>query len=86
MAESNPTRALIRRTAVSPRGLSRVDAANYVGISPSIFDQMVKDGRMPAPKRVNARRIWDIRQLDDSFEALPADEVYDHDPFEVVSI
>lgn len=56
---------------VEPRGLSRVQAAGYLGVSPSLFDQMVKDGRMPQPKRVNSRTIWDRRALDDAFEELP---------------
>jgi predicted DNA-binding transcriptional regulator AlpA len=56
---------------LAPRGLSRVDAASYVGISPSLFDQMVKDGRMPPPKRINARTIWDRKQLDSAFDGLP---------------
>ena len=59
---------------IEPRGLSRVGAANYVGVSPSLFDEMVKDGRMPPPKRVNSRNIWDRRQLDDAFEGLPQDD------------
>src|SRR6184192_3994382 len=53
------------------RGLSRVESAIYVGVSPTLFDQMVKDGRMPTPKRINGRVVWDIRALDDAFEALP---------------
>jgi predicted DNA-binding transcriptional regulator AlpA len=57
--------------AVNPRGLSRVEAAVYVGVSPSLFDAMVKDGRMPQPKRINSRTVWDRRRLDDAFEALP---------------
>lgn len=56
-----------------PRGLSRVQAAAYVGVSPSLFDEMVRDGRMPRPKRVNARTVWDRLQLDESFAALPSD-------------
>jgi len=32
---------------------------------------MVKDGRMPPPKKVGKRTIWDRRQLDASFEDLP---------------
>jgi predicted DNA-binding transcriptional regulator AlpA len=56
---------------VQPRGLSRCDAATYIGISPSLFDQMVKDGRMPPPKRVNRRTIWDRRSLDAAFDSLP---------------
>ncbi len=35
--------------AINPRGLSRVEAAHYIGVSPSLFDAMVKDGRMPQP-------------------------------------
>ena len=31
---------------LEPRGLSRVEAAQYLGISASMFDAMVKDGRM----------------------------------------
>lgn len=56
---------------VEPRGLSRTDAASYIGVSASLFDAMVKDGRMPQPKRINARTVWDKRQLDDAFDALP---------------
>lgn len=54
-----------------PRGLSRVQAAAYVGVSPSLFDMMVKDGRMPGPKVINSRTVWDRFALDRAFEALP---------------
>jgi hypothetical protein len=54
-----------------PRGLSRVQAAAYVGVSPSLFDMMVKDGRMPGPKLINSRTVWDRFALDRAFEALP---------------
>src|SRR5690242_17745827 len=33
--------------SLPPRGLSRVQAAAYVGVSPVLFDELVKDGRMP---------------------------------------
>jgi predicted DNA-binding transcriptional regulator AlpA len=56
---------------IEPRGLSRIDAAAYLGVSPSMFDLMVKDGRMPPPKRINSRTVWDRRQLDAAFENLP---------------
>jgi hypothetical protein len=32
---------------------------------------MVKDGRMPGPKRINSRVVWDRFLLDAAFEALP---------------
>src|SRR3954468_14061126 len=55
------------------RGLSRVEAAEYVGISPSLFDELVSDGRMPGPKRINARTVWDRIRLDEAFASLPDD-------------
>ena len=57
--------------SLAPRGLSRVQAAEYIGVSPSLFDEMVCDGRMPPPKMINSRRVWDLRQLDNAFSALP---------------
>jgi excisionase family DNA binding protein len=53
------------------RWLSREEAADYVGVSPSLFDRMVEDGRMPQPKPVNARLVWDRYRLDEAFERLP---------------
>jgi len=60
--------------SLPPRGLSREQAATYVGISPSLFDTLVKDGRMPAPKRINSRTVWDRLELDDAFTALPSND------------
>lgn len=56
------------------RGLNREAAAAYIGISASLFDELVRDGRMPAPKRINARTVWDRAKLDLAFDALPGDE------------
>lgn len=60
--------------SLAPRGLSRVEAATYVGVSPSLFDRLVADGRMPAAKRIGDRRIWDRARLDEAFGALPDEE------------
>ena len=57
--------------SLAPRGLSRVEAAAYIGVSAALFDAMVEDGRMPSPKIINARRVWDRRKLDLAFEGLP---------------
>jgi hypothetical protein len=54
-----------------PRGLCRVQAAEYIGVSPTKFDEMIKDGRMPKPKRIDARVVWDQLTLDLAFAALP---------------
>lgn len=56
--------------SLPPRGLSRVQAAAYIGVSPSLFDEMVKDGRMPAPTRIGARTVWDRFKVDEAFSAL----------------
>ena len=60
--------------SLAPRGLSREQAAAYVGISPSLFDMLIKDGRMPTPKRINARTVWDRLQVDAAFAALPGND------------
>jgi len=64
------SRTDILPTSLPPRGLSRVQAAAYVGVSPVLFDQLVRDGRMPRPNRINARRVWDRIKLDEAFAAL----------------
>jgi hypothetical protein len=59
--------------SLPPRGLSRVQAAAYIGVSPTLFDEMVADGRMPRPKRINRRLVWDRFLLDTAFGELPTD-------------
>lgn len=56
-----------------PRGLSREQAAIYVGVGVSKWDEMVKDGRMPRPRKVDARLIWDRVEVDLAFADLPVD-------------
>ncbi len=60
--------------SLAPRGLSRVQAAKYIGVSATLFDAMVRDGSMPGPKRVHSRVIWDRVSLDEAFAALPGDD------------
>jgi hypothetical protein len=42
----------------------------YVGISAAKFDELVGDGRMPIPVKIDGRKVWDIRSLDLAFDAL----------------
>ena len=60
--------------SLAPRGLSRVQSALYVGTGTTKFDELVTDGRMPKPKRIDGRTIWDRLALDEAFAALPSDE------------
>lgn len=62
-----------RVVAYPPRGLRRESAASYVGISPSKFDEMVGDGRMPKARRIDHAKVWDRLELDLYFDALPKD-------------
>jgi predicted DNA-binding transcriptional regulator AlpA len=61
---------MTRRADLEPRGLSRVQAAAYVGVGTTLFNAMIKDGRMPKPFRINTRILWDRYKLDAAFDAL----------------
>lgn len=75
MKAANDNTPLFRASAlpygVPPRGMSRTEASAYFGVSPTLFDEMVRDGRAPKPKMVNTRTIWDRVALDFSFDSLP---------------
>jgi predicted DNA-binding transcriptional regulator AlpA len=66
---SSPTASSLP-LSLAPRGLSRVQAAEYVGVGATKFDEMVGDGRMPKPKRIDGRTVWDRIKLDEAFAAL----------------
>ena len=70
---------MVRRTvgrlplSLATRGLSRVQAAEYIGVGVTKFDAMVDDGRMPRPKRIDGRLVWDRIKLDEAFDTLDDD-------------
>jgi hypothetical protein len=57
-----------------PRGMSREEAARYVGVDLLHLERMMADDRMPRPKLIDGRSIWDRFALDAAFSALPSDE------------
>lgn len=57
--------------SLAPRGLSREQAAAYIGVSSTKFVQLVSDELMPQPKIIGTRRVWDRLALDAAFSALP---------------
>lgn len=69
MSAANRAATLLRR------GLRRPEAATYIGVSKSLFDQLVEEGTMPKPFKIRGRTctMWDIRDLDDAFDALKTD-------------
>ena len=54
-----------------PKGLSSGQAAAHLGISQSKFEELVKDGRMPQPHRIDGRRLWDRHEVEECFDILP---------------
>jgi predicted DNA-binding transcriptional regulator AlpA len=77
-----PKRHSLLPPTLAPRGLSGPEAAAYVGVSYTKFIDMVEDGRMPKPKQINDRRVWDRHKLDRAFDALPGDEENDGNPWD----
>jgi predicted DNA-binding transcriptional regulator AlpA len=50
-----------------PRGMSRDEAARYIGVGATKFDEMVSDRRMPRPKCMDGRMIWDRLRIEAAF-------------------
>ncbi len=59
---------------MTPRGLRYRDAAAYVALGPSKFGDMVRDGRMPRPRKADRVSIWCRHELDEAFDRLPVKE------------
>jgi hypothetical protein len=77
-----PAQAERHLTATRPmlrRGLSRVEAAAYIGVSPSKFDQLRHSGRLTAPKVLDGRLIFTVERLDEFLDALPDENQTDND-------
>lgn len=53
-----------------PRGLSREQAAAYVGVSATAFAVQVEEGIWPKGVRVKGRVLWDRLALDRAFDDL----------------
>jgi hypothetical protein len=69
--------------SVPRRGLSRVEAAIYLGVSPSKFDDMRKDGRVGPAKLIDGRKVFDVRMLDEIFDALPEENHHEAEDWTV---
>jgi predicted DNA-binding transcriptional regulator AlpA len=52
-------------------GLGELEAAAAIGISASKFRLLVREGRMPRPRRIDGRTVWDVDELRDAFKAFP---------------
>jgi hypothetical protein len=52
-------------------GLGEIEAAAAIGVSASKFRMPVKEARMPRPRRIDSRAVWDVDELLAAFKALP---------------
>ena len=66
-----PSKASIAGRLPVRRGLDESEFAVYLSLSPSFFRKLIAEGRMPRPRLVGGRRIWDVEELDLAFKALP---------------
>lgn len=55
-------------------GLPEIEAAAAIGISASKFRSLVGEKRMPSPRRLDGRNIWDVDELRAAFKALPHED------------
>jgi predicted DNA-binding transcriptional regulator AlpA len=59
------------RAATQPRrGLDHDEASLYIGVSQTVFDQMVRDGRLPRATEFDGELVWDLVQLDRAMDRL----------------
>src|SRR5215217_6350509 len=56
---------------IVPFAVSRNQAAALVGVSSAFFDRLVNDGRMPQPRQVDGRVLWDSEEARAAWRALP---------------
>lgn len=64
---------------IARRGLSRAEAAAYIGVSPSKFDELRKANRIAPPKVLDGRLIFTTERLDEFLDALPDENQTDND-------
>ena len=55
-------------------GLGEQEAAAAIGISASKFRLLVDERRMPSPRRLDGRKIWNVDELRAAFKALPHED------------
>jgi predicted DNA-binding transcriptional regulator AlpA len=78
------------RPALSPRDVSlprfalrREEAAASLGVSPTKFEEWVRDGRMPKGRKIDGVVLWDVGEIREAWERL-RDGDYSKNPFDEV--
>ena len=53
-----------------PRGMSRQEAARYIGVHAAYFDTLIQQGRMPRAMQIGAHEVWDRIKIESAFSLL----------------
>ncbi|MDR3461720.1 MAG: hypothetical protein P4L76_05320 [Beijerinckiaceae bacterium] len=61
-------------TPTEKLGLTRLEAAAFIGVTPSAWDDLVANGDMPQARRLGAFERWDRRQVEAAFSLAPQAE------------
>jgi hypothetical protein len=72
-------RVMSQSRPVPRRGLTRTEAAMYLGLSSSKFDELRKANRIAPPKILDGRLIFMVERLDEFLDTLPDENQPDND-------
>lgn len=76
----------LHRIVAPPRiALRRDEAAAALSISPTTFDEWVKERKLPAPHRIGRVVLWDMAELVDAWQLLIDASDGDTNPFDQVT-
>ncbi|MBI1621471.1 helix-turn-helix transcriptional regulator [Aquamicrobium zhengzhouense] len=64
-------KAEILPQSLAPVGINREQAAELIGVSATLFDRLVADGKMPDARMLYGRLVWDVAEVVAAFRALP---------------
>ncbi|OYD49007.1 helix-turn-helix transcriptional regulator [Acidovorax kalamii] len=72
MAKSAVQALFSPQVALKPGALDLVNTAQYVALSVTTVQKLVRDGDFPAPRRLSGRRVgFLVREIDEWLEARP---------------
>lgn len=56
---------------VVPFAITREQAAALIGVSVTKFEELVGDGRMPQPREIDRRVLWDSEEVRAAWRLIP---------------
>jgi predicted DNA-binding transcriptional regulator AlpA len=63
---------MAKLSAETPQfGMSRAQAAHHIGIGMQLFDGLVREGKVPPPRKIGSRLIWLRQEVEEAIESLP---------------